>query len=62
MHFKKKMGLLNRNNLSQYYGFGFPLFFDQINAAFVSIRDYFQKLLFIWPTPNFWMIVYQSTT
>ncbi len=60
MYFKKKMGLLNRNNLSQYNVF--PLFFDQINAAFVSIRDYSQKLLFILPTPNIWMKLYQSTT
>ncbi len=32
----------------------FLLYFDQINAAFVSIKDFFQKIL---PTPNFWMIV-----
>ncbi len=34
--------LLSCNNISQYYFF-FLLYFDQVNAALVSIREFFQK-------------------
>ncbi len=33
--------MLSCNNISQYYFF--LLYFDQVNAALVSIRDFFQK-------------------
>ncbi len=35
------MFILNWNNISQY--FSFYCIFDEMNAALVSIRDFFQK-------------------
>ncbi len=43
MHKDRKKRILNCNNISQYTFF--LLYFDQINAALVSRRDFFQKHL-----------------
>ncbi len=50
---KKKTAILNCNNISQYYRFF--CIFDQINAALVIRRDFFQKHLkkSYWPQISF---------
>jgi len=48
---KYKIVILNCNTISHVTLFYCIL--DQINAALVSIRDFFRKHLNIFPTPNF---------
>ncbi len=46
------MVTLNCNNILQFCCFYH--IFDQINAALVSRRDFFQKRDQVWQTPNVW--------